>query len=459
MAKKIYIVGIEGAGTSALAQIYRNQGHEVAGSDNGDHFYWGLLKGKGIKVFPKFDKDNVPEDLDFAVHSSAFKEDNPEIMEIKKRGVQLLTYSQALGELFNQKIGIAVCGSHGKTTTTAMLASALKGAGTDPSALVGSKVIGWDSNVLVGNGEYFVAESDEYQNKLQYYAPWSALLTSIDWDHPDFFPDSKVYLQVFIDFVQKIPKTGFLVVWGDSASTTEAAKHATCRVVSYGFGEENEYRIVNHALKVADNEIKTHSQSFEIFQGENALGAFEISLSGKHNVLNAAAVVALCHKMELDLAKVRQALADFAGTSRRFEYVGKRNGAILIDDYAHHPEEIKATLKGTRERYPDKTITVVFHPHSFTRTKALLQDFAQSFDDADKVVVIDIYGSARETAGDVSSEELVKLINRYNHGKADYIPTINEAAEFFAGQLGENDLLLTMGAGDVWKVAQQLKNS
>lgn len=454
MAKKIYIVGIEGAGTSALAQIYRNIGHEVLGSDNGDHFFWNLLRDKDIKVFQKFDKANIPDGIDFAVYSSAFKDDNPEIMELKERGVELFSYSQALGNLFNQKMGIAVCGSHGKTTTTAMLGSVLKAAGTDPEALVGSKVRDWNSNVLLGGGEYFVVEADEYQNKLQYYQPWSAILTSIDWDHPDFFPDSEVYLKTFADFVAKISKTGFLVIWGDSANTVKVAQNAACQVATYGFGTDNQYSIVNHETKKVDAK---DFQIFEVLCGDQSLGLFEVLLSGKHNVLNATAVIALAHKMELDMDAVKSCLSSFAGTARRFEYVGTRNGAILIDDYAHHPEEIKATLRGARERYPEKNIKVIFHPHSFTRTKALLHDFAQSFDDADKVVVIDIYGSARELEGDVSSDELVRLINRYNHDKAEYIPTINEAADFFAEKLSDGDLLITMGAGDVWKVAEKLK--
>jgi UDP-N-acetylmuramate--alanine ligase len=449
--KKIYIVGIEGAGTSGLAQIYHNLGFEVSGSDNGDHFYWDVLRGKGIKVFQKFDAANVPDDIDFAVHSSAFKEDNPEIAEIKRRGIPLYTYSQAMGEFFNQHVGISVCGSHGKTTTSAILATALKAAGVDTSAFVGSRVLEWDSNVLLGGGEYFVFESDEYQNKLQYYEPWAAILTSVDWDHPDFFPDFEVYKKAFKDFVAKLSKTGFLVVWGDSIATLEVAKSATSDVLTYGFGEDNLYRIV---LK---ERLDGDKQEFEVFFNEKSLGIFETPLTGKHNVLNSCSVIAMCHRMQLDLDKVKEALANFKGTARRFEKVGTRNGALLIDDYAHHPDEVKATLAGAREKFGDKNITVIFHPHSFTRTKALLHEFAQSFDDADKVVVIDIYGSAREAEGDVSSEDLVKLINKYAFDKAEYIPTINEAIEFFENKLKENDVLITMGAGDVWKVADKLK--
>ncbi|HEX8974489.1 MAG TPA: UDP-N-acetylmuramate--L-alanine ligase [Patescibacteria group bacterium] len=452
--KKVHIVGIEGAGTSALAQIYGNMGYIVSGSDNGDHFYRQVLEGKGIETFDDFKKENVPADIDFAVHSTAFKDNNPEIEEIKSRGIDLLAYPEALGELFKQKVGIAVCGTHGKTTTTAMLAQALENAEVSPTALVGSRVIGWDTNVLLGGGEYFAIEADEYQDKLRFYEPWSVILTSVDWDHPDFYPDFASYKDAFKRFVKKITVTGHLVVWGDSSDTLEVAKHAGGKVLTYGYGLDNQYRIGEQRLVNSGNET---IQEFELFCGQESLGLFETPLAGRHNVLNTTAVIALCHAMNLDLAKVREALEKFQGTARRFQQVGMLGNAILIDDYAHHPDEIKATLGGARERFGEKTIWTVFHPHTFTRTKALLQEFAQSFDEADRVVVIDIYGSAREQQGGVSSEDLVKLINKYTYGKAEYVSTIDEATEYLKEKSGQFDVLITMGAGDVWRVGEKLK--
>lgn len=198
-------------------------------------------------------------------------------------------------------------------------------------------------------------------------------------------------------------------------------------------------------------------QYFEVAHKSKSLGEFQIQLIGRHNILNAAAVIAVCHKLNLDMERVREALKNFKGTSRRFEYVGERNGAILIDDYGHHPDEIKPTLKGARELYPEKNIWAVFHPHTFTRTKALLPEFSQSFDHADKVIVLDIYGSAREQQGGVHSKDLVDLINKYSSGKAEYIPTIDEAVEFLKDKIGENDVVIAIGAGNVWEVASKLK--
>jgi UDP-N-acetylmuramate--alanine ligase len=224
-------------------------------------------------------------------------------------------------------------------------------------------------------------------------------------------------------------------------------------VIKYGFGEDNDVIINNFQSQIPNPEY----QKFSLNHGDRDLGEFRIKLVGRHNILNAASVIAVCHRLGLDMEKVRKALEDFEGTSRRFEHIGQRNGAILIDDYGHHPEEVNVTLKAAKEIYPDKNIIAVFHPHSYSRTEALLQDFAQSFDGADKVIVLDIYGSARESSGKVTSLDLVNLINKYNRDKAEHIPTIDEAVEFLGSRIGENDVVITIGAGNVFEVAHRLK--
>ncbi len=469
--KKVYCIGIKGAGITAVAEILKARGIEISGSDTSEVFYTdAILKRAGIAFFETFEAEHVPNDADVVVFSTAYSvETNIELKTAGEKKIPLLSYPEMLGLLFAEKMGLAVCGTHGKTTTSAILAQTLLVAGADPSAIVGSQVLDWGSSVLAGQGQYFVAESDEYQNKLKFYEPWSAILTSVDWDHPDFFPDFESYKKVFKDFVVKIPKAGHLVVWGDSVDTLEVAKAANCQVATYGFGEDNEYRVMEHGAwdakrgaqnvepKMQDAENKM-TQVFEVFFREKSLGIFRTPLAGKHNVLNCTSVIALCHKLGIDLEKVGLALQEFKGTSRRFEQIGTFKNAILIDDYAHHPDEIKATLSGARQRYGDQKIWTVFHPHTFTRTKALLQEFAQSFDDTDRVVVIDIYGSAREQQGGVSSAQLVALINKYNHDKAEHIATIEQAVEYLKQHAGEFEVLITMGAGDVWKVAQKLLN-
>ncbi len=448
--KKIHIIGIEGAGTSALARILKLSGKEISGSDEGDHFYFGVLEKEGIGVFHKFSPENIPSDVDLIIYGSSFRpETNVELKAAFDLGKTIITYAEALALMFNAKYGIAVVGTHGKTTTSAMLAEIMRSCEVDPSAVIGGKVINWDSNSIAGKGEFFVAEADEYQNKLKYYEPKSVILTSCDFDHPDFFKDFAEYKKVFSDFVSKIPKIGTLIVWGDSVDTLEVSASASCSVLTYGFSEDCIYK-----SKIKNQKSKT--QVFEIFFKEELLGEFETQLTGKHNVLNATAAIAMCHKLNIDMEKVKEAVLKFRGTARRFQYVGERNGAIIIDDYAHHPEEIKATLRGAREIYPEKNILAIFHPHTFTRTKALLGEFSQSFDDADKVIVLDIFGSARETQGGVSSKELVNLINKYTRDKAEYVPTIDEVIEYLENRIGENDIIITIGAGDVWQVAKKL---
>lgn len=481
--KKVYVIGIKGSGVIGVVEILHLMGIEIVGSDTSEKFFTdSILKRLGIKYFESFSKDNVPADADFVIYSTAYNENNNvEMKEVKKRGLPMVSYPEILAYLFNEKWGIAICGTHGKTTTSAMLANTLKEVGADPSAIIGSKVSNWDGNALAGEGEYFVVEADEYQDKLKLYDPKAVILTSCDFDHPDFFENFESYKEVFKRFVARIPKSGFLTVWGDSVDTLEIADSTFCDVIVYGFGEECDYRISNSSNYLISNlpaneagensnteasvpnetqEPRNHnlgnSQYFEVMYKGKSLGEFQIKLVGRHNILNATAVIAVCHRLQLDLEKVRAVLKNFLGTSRRFEFIGQRNGAILIDDYAHHPDEIQPTLRAAREIYPEKTIWAVFHPHTYTRTKALMSEFSQSFDSVDHVIVLDIYGSAREVQGGAHSRDLVELINKYNHGKAEYVPTIKEAIEYLKDKIGEQDVVIAIGAGNGWEVVEEL---
>lgn len=453
--KKVYVIGIKGSGVVGVVEILKSKGIEVLGSDTAEKFFTdAVLEKNQIKYFENFSPENIPNDADLVIYSTAYNVgNNVEFQEAMKRKMPMLSYPEMLAQLFNEKYGIAICGTHGKTTTSAWLANTLKELGADPTAAIGSRVTNWGGNALIGAGEFFVLEADEYQNKLIRYNPNAVILTSCDYDHPDFFPDFEAYKQTFKDFVARIPKTGFLVVCGDATSTLEVAKVATCTVLTYGFSDDCSYRVANLELK---RENEKPRQVFEIMQGEKSLGSFEISLFGKHNVLNALAVIAVCYKLNFSVEKIQVALKNFQGTARRFELIGERNGAILIDDYGHHPDEIRATLKAARELYAEKNIWAVFHPHTFTRTKALLSEFSQSFSDADKVIILDIYGSAREAQGGVHSKDLVELVNKYDRGKAEHIATIDETVEFLKDKIGADDVVIAIGAGNVWEVVSKL---
>lgn len=456
-ARHIHCIGIKGAGMTALSEVLVSMGIRITGSDVEEVFFTDeVLQRAGISVMEGFAPENIPHDVDMIVYSTAYSpQSNSELRAAQTMSVPVVSYPEAVGELMKEKMGISVCGTHGKTTTSALLAEVLRELGEDPLAIIGSKILQWGGNALTGKGKYLVLEADEYQNKLQHYSPFGVIVTSIDWDHPDFFPDFASYAAVFREMVEKIPHHGVLVSCGDSTNVVKVVEYAHCQKIKYGFTKGNDILITRYE-PTKEIERSPFKQSFALsFKGTD-LGQFSLRLAGKHNALNAAAVIALCLFLKMDLEKIRSGLSNFTGTSRRFEYIGDYHGALLYDDYAHHPEEIKVTLAAFRELFPSKRIVAVFHPHTYTRTKALLRDFSQSFDDADQVMVLDIYGSAREKQGGVSSAELVAGINTYHRGRAISGGSVTETLSTLRESIGENDVLVTLGAGNVWEITHNL---
>lgn len=461
--ENVYMIGIKGVGMAALAEILKSQGKKISGSDVEETFFTDqILKKLKIKVNQGFNKQNLKRkrNLNLVIYSTSYnKENNEEIQIAYEKGFPILTYPEALAILFNTKNGIAVCGTHGKTTTTAMLALLMKDSNLDPTALIGSKVKQTDSNALIGKSENMVIEADEYQNKLALYNPHKVILTNLDFDHPDYFKNFEDYKKVFKDFVRKIPSTGTLVVWGESAATLEVAMEANCKIVIYGFFRKTPWNAEGE-LEINDAMIHDIQEKFDQ-AGKNRVEFFlapenlKLKLIGKHNFLNATAVLAMAKELNIDSQKALKSLRNFEGTARRLEEVGKRNRALIIDDYAHHPEEVKATLKALKEKYSNKNLICVFHPHTFTRTKALLSDFAQSFGAADEVIILDIYGSAREKQGGVNSEELVEKMRMFQQN-VFHLSTIEDAFEDLEDRIGPDDVVVTMGAGNVCDLANKL---
>ena len=469
--ENVYMIGIKGTGMVGLAEILKSGGKKIAGSDVDEPFFTDrILKRLKIEVNQGFDKKNLKRrrNLNLVIHSTAYNEENNEEVKMAhKKGFPVLTYPEALSLLLKSKIGIAVCGTHGKTTTTAMLALLMKEAGLEPTALIGSKVKQIDSSVLVGDSDYMIIEADEYQNKLALYNPHKVILTNLDFDHPDYFENFEAYKEVFKDFVRKIPVNGSLVVWGESAATLEVAMEAKCNIIVYGFFK----KIPPAGLAIADriglegmevNDIMIHDIQEKFEQaGKTKLDFFlvpkelKLKVPGKHNLLNATAALAMAKDLNIDLEKAVESLNNFEGTARRLEVIGRRKKALIIDDYAHHPEEIKATLDALKEKYPEKNLICVFHPHTFTRTKALLSDFSQSFDKADEVIILDIYGSAREKQGGVSSEDLVEKMSMFQRN-VSHLKTLDDVFEDLKDRIGSDDVVVTMGAGNVCDLAQKL---
>jgi UDP-N-acetylmuramate--alanine ligase len=460
----IYMVGIKGSGMTALAEIFKIQGKKVSGSDVKEIFLTDkILEKIKIKIYSGFKKENLRnrKNVNLVVYSTAYNfENNPELQLAKEKGYPILSYPEALSLLFNSKFGIAICGTHGKTTTTAMLALLMKDADLKPTALVGSKIKQLNASVLVGDSDYMIIEADEYQNKLAHYKPQKTILTSLDFDHPDYFKNFEEYKKVFKDFVKKIPATGTLVAWGESAFTLEVALEARCKVVLYGFFQKNSG--IEGDIEIDEASIYEIKEKFE--QASKKIPEFfvvpqdlKLKVAGKHNLLNATACLAMAKDLKISREIALNSLNNFEGTARRMEIIGKRKGALIIDDYAHHPEEVKVTLQALKDKYSNKNLICIFHPHTFTRTKALFSEFAQSFDKADEVIVLDIYGSAREKQGGTSSKKLVEKMKMF-HQKVCHLKNLDDAFEDLKDRIGGEDIVVTMGAGNVCDLANKLVN-
>lgn len=452
--KNIYMIGIKGVGMTMLAQFLVSRGYQVSGSDTDEKFMTDqMLKNSGIAFIEGFSADNISSKADLVIYSSAYnKETNPEVAKAILVGAKVLIYAEVLGEIFNQMYGIAVCGSHGKTTTTAWLGYVLMKAGLEPNVLVGSNVPQFGGSVTTGKSNYLIIEADEYQNKLKYYQPKGVLLNNIDHDHYDFFPTAESYENAFLNFVKKISKKGFLVANFDDNQVVRVAGKCTGRVMSYGINN-------NASLMAYDIKNNKGRQFFKVKIDGDELGDFSTNLLGRHNIYNALAVIAASIELDIDLKDIRTYLADFSGTERRMSILGIFKGATIIDDYAHHPTEIKSTLEGLRVANPNKKITVIFHPHTFSRTLALLDEFANSFSTVDKVIVLDIYGSAREKQGGVSSSDLVEKIKNKEIGKEVlYIPTLTEAENHLRLNISQGEIVILMGAGDVFRIGESMIN-
>lgn len=326
--------------------------------------------------------------------------------------------------------------------------------------MIGSRVPQLGGSSLYGKSDFLIIEADEYQNKLKYFDPKAVLLNNIDYDHPDFFPNREEYRNVFIEFIKKIPKKGFLVAnFDDKEIKKYAGVNCRAKTISYAIDEAADYAAYDIKKEKGRQYFKVKINSGDEggeFQDMN-LGDFVIQLPGRHNVYNALAVIAASVELGVELHEIRTHLENFLGTDRRMQILGSFIGAIVIDDYAHHPTEIRTTIKGAKDLYPGRKLRVVFHPHTFTRTKALFKDFVKSFNDADELVVLDIYGSAREKQGGVHSRDLVKEIKKNKDEKSvRYIPTLEKAENYLRNTAGPNDVILLMGAGDVFRIGENM---
>lgn len=452
--KHFYLIGIKGVGMTMLAQFLKKLGKDVSGSDISDVFMTDrILKEEGIKVFKGFKAERIPKEA-VIIYSSAYSSENN--VEVKAaqlfKKALVVNYAQAIGSVFSHYKGIAVCGSHGKTTTSAWLGFVLEKLGLSPNVLVGAVVPQLGGSALLGKSDYFIAEADEYQNKLQYFLPHGIILNNIEYDHPDFFKTKASYYQVFADFVAKLKVNGFLVANYEDREIRKLLSLTKSKIITYAISDNlgkdvKQVSLLAHSLHQDDK--------FQYFK-VNDLGEFKIRLFGRHNVLNALAVLASALALGIEPQEAKSALALFEGTARRAQLLGEYRGVKIFDDYGHHPTEIKATIRAFRERYKNNRLVVLFHPHTYTRTKALFKDFLTSFDEADILGVLSIYGSAREKQGGISSLELVNEISKRKIKQVKYLADFNQASDWLKKDLKKGDILVLLGAGDVFRVGEML---
>ena len=452
--KKIYFIGIKGVAMSGLAVICKQKGLEVFGSDVAEKFITDkILTQANVTVFEEFNPENLDCQPDLVVIGTSWGDDNIEVKEAKKRKIPSISDAEMRGILSAEKRTIAVTGVHGKTTTTAMLSYLFTQAGQSPSFLVGTGMVAdLGSNAKWASGKHFIVEGDEYVRskkdktpKFLDLDPAISIITSLEWEHVDIFPEVESIEDVFR---QLIGKTQDLVVaCGDWQSVRRVIKNFEKKTITYGLEE-------NNLWQAYDIRAEFEQTIFKVKKEGKELAEFTIKLFGEHNVLNSLAVIIVALHEGLNLEQIKNILKNFKGAERRFD-VSQRQGITFVDDYAHHPSEIKTTLKAIRHRYKDKKIWCVFQPHMVSRTKALLNDFAQSFNDTDLVLFADIFASARESATDITSKDLTDEVKKY-HPNAIYIGDLNQTINYLKDKIRPEVVLVTMGAGDVYRVRDKL---
>jgi len=467
--KKIHFTGIKGVGMTPLAIIAKEAGFKVTGSDVSDVFITDEeLKKAGIEKIQEFTEKNV-EGVDLVIATAAHGgSENLEVLKAKELGISVLNQGQALGafqkgEIFGKKLkGISVSGSHGKTTTTAMIATVFENAGLKPSYVIGtSEIPSLGSSGHYGRGEFFITESDEYfaditsdkVPKFLYQNPEILVVTNIDFDHPDIYGSLEEIKKVFVDFTKKISPTGVLIACGDGADNRDFLKRIDVRKITYGSSPDNDY-VLERVSSSPDKMffwVKSHNAS---------LGQFSMNVFGEQNAVNALSAIVVGIEAGLTVEQIRNGLSPFKGTKRRSEFIGNlSSGGLLYDDYAHHPVEIKNTLSAFRKAFPKHKIVPIFQPHMYSRTKALFSEFSSSFSDADLVLIAEIFPSFREKIDDnFSSSLLVSEVKKFGKD-AFYFPTLSDVVKYVTSQtFDKNTIIITMGAGDVYKIGKEILN-
>ncbi len=442
----IHFVGVGGIGMSGIAEVLLNLGYTVSGSDLKEGETTRRLVQLGCKVAYGHQRDNVG-DCDVVVISSAVRPSNPEVVEARVRGVPVIPRAEMLAELMRMKVGVAVAGSHGKTTTTSLVSAVMGAAGLDPTVVIGGKVNALGSNARLGQGEYLVAEADESDGSFLKLSPTVAVVTNIDPEHLDHYGDLDHLKRAFIDFVNRVPFYGTAVLCLDHPNVQAILPMVEKRHVTYGLTTQADYRAEN----VRSSGLTT---TFRAFRRELELGEVTVAMPGLHNALNSLAVLAVADYLDVPFETTRAALASFAGVQRRFTVRGEARGVMVVDDYGHHPAEVRATLAAARAL--GRRVVVAFQPHRYTRTRDLLEDFATAFYQADVVLLTAIYAAGEDPIAGITGERLASEIAQHGHKHVDHVGPRSELVPALLKMVRPGDLVLTLGAGDITRTGDEL---
>ena len=450
----VHLIGIGGSGMSAIARVLLESGYRVSGSDRQYSAVMEQLQALGATVVLGHRAENIAG-ADLVVRSSAIPEDNPEVVAAVERGIPVLKRAEFIGRLMKDKTGIAIAGTHGKTTTTAMIAWMLTRLGEDPSFIVGGVSTNLATNAHAGKGDVFVIEADEYDRMFLGLNPDIAVVTNIEHDHPDCFPTPEDFYRAFVEFSRQIPEQGILLACRDDAGALRLLEESSGLArskLSYGFSEGNIPEITAFTGRNLERN-EAGGSTFEAWREDSRLARLNLNIPGEHNARNALAALAVGDLLELPLAEAAQALGEYAGTGRRFEVRGEVVGITVIDDYAHHPTEIAATLDAVRWRFPGRTLWAVWQPHTYTRTLALFPGFTTAFSEADHVLVTEVFGAREEARQDFSA---ARFVEKMGHPSVRFFSTLDEAAAFLAERLKPGDVLVVLSAGDADRISSQV---
>jgi len=448
--KKLHFVGIGGIGMSGIAEILLDQGFKVSGSDKALSEVTERLQSLGATIYEGHSASNIASDVDTVVYSSAVINDNPEVQEAIRRKIPVVRRAEMLAEVMRLKYGIGIAGTHGKTTTTSMASLVLMEGGLDPTVIVGGKLSGLGgTNARLGKGNFIVVEADEYDRSFLSITPTIAVLTTLEADHLDCYRDLEDIKSAFVQFANKVPFYGFVVLNLDEPSLQDILPQLSKKkIITYGLHSPQA------DLQAVDIQHKENKTVFTVAQGYTELGQVTLQIPGQHNVQNALAAIAVGLNLGVPFAKAKAGIEKFSGVYRRWEKKGEVNGITLYDDYAHHPTECKATLSGTKSGWR-RRVVCVFQPHLFSRTRDFYEEFGKAFLLADVLVVTDVYPAREEPIQGITGELIVNAAKQYGHKDTHYVQDKKQVPEYLKKITKKEDIVITMGAGDIWKFGEQ----